>query len=43
MDRVMVGPLAEKLERQRGFRMDIGHLALFGVCASCEKHEEKHD
>lgn len=31
----LVGPLARSLERERGFRMDIGHVALFGLCASC--------
>lgn len=33
-------PLAAALERQRGFHMDIGHVALFGVCASCRTPED---
>jgi Fur family ferric uptake transcriptional regulator len=27
--------LAEELERGRGFRLDIGHAALFGTCVDC--------
>jgi Fur family ferric uptake transcriptional regulator len=42
VDPGMVGPLAETLERQRGFRVDIGHVALFGLCATCREHEESH-
>ena len=30
-----LGPLADDLERDRGFLIDIGHVALFGVCAGC--------
>lgn len=30
-----LAPLAERLLTQRGFRMDIGHVALFGLCGSC--------
>lgn len=29
--------LAVRLREQRGFRMDIGHVALFGLCAECAK------
>ncbi|MGH8875850.1 MAG: Fur family transcriptional regulator [Stackebrandtia sp.] len=25
------------LEEQRGFLLDVGHVALFGICANCEK------
>lgn len=25
------------LQEQRGFLLDVGHVALFGICASCEK------
>ena len=24
------------LEQQRGFLLDVGHVALFGICSSCE-------
>jgi Fur family ferric uptake transcriptional regulator len=30
-----MGPLAEQLLAERGFRLDIGHMALFGTCADC--------
>lgn len=32
--------LAEDLRTTRGFRLDIGHVALFGVCDSCGTKEE---
>jgi Fur family ferric uptake transcriptional regulator len=31
----MLAPLAGTLESEHGFRVDVGHVALFGVCASC--------
>jgi Fur family ferric uptake transcriptional regulator len=31
----LLGPLAGTLERERGFRVDIGHVALFGLCRGC--------
>jgi len=31
----MLQPLAGQLARQRGFQVDIGHVALFGVCGNC--------
>jgi Fur family ferric uptake transcriptional regulator len=30
-----LGPLAKTLDHERGFLLDIGHVALFGVCAGC--------
>jgi Fur family ferric uptake transcriptional regulator len=36
VDTDLLGPLAGTLERERGFMVDIGHLALFGVCGGCE-------
>lgn len=35
VDTDLLGPLAGTLERERGFIVDIGHLALFGVCDRC--------
>ncbi len=35
--RELLEPLAGKLEEERGFLMDIGHVALFGVCARCDQ------
>lgn len=31
----LLAPLAENLERRKSFLVDIGHVALFGVCAGC--------
>jgi len=31
----LLGPLAEHLAADRGFSLDIGHVALFGVCRDC--------
>ena len=30
-----LAPLAESLDREHGFLLDIGHVALFGICAGC--------
>jgi Fur family ferric uptake transcriptional regulator len=35
----MLTPLARTLEGQRGFLMDIGHVALFGLCRKCGERE----
>jgi Fur family ferric uptake transcriptional regulator len=29
--------LRRSLEQQRGFLLDVGHVALFGICVNCEK------
>jgi Fur family ferric uptake transcriptional regulator len=31
----MLAPLAQDLDTEHGFLLDIGHVALFGVCAKC--------
>jgi len=31
----LLTPLAEKLEKERAFLVDIGHVALFGLCGPC--------
>jgi Fur family ferric uptake transcriptional regulator len=31
----LLDPLAQTLEREKGFLVDMGHVALFGVCGSC--------
>jgi Fur family ferric uptake transcriptional regulator len=41
IDPGLLGPLAGTLERERGFRVDIGHVALFGLCSACG--ERRHD
>lgn len=35
-----LGPLSRTLARERGFQVDIGHVALFGTCASCGDQED---
>ena len=30
-----LAPLAQTLDREHGFLLDIGHVALFGVCEKC--------
>jgi len=37
VDPEVVAPLAERLERDQGFVIDIGHLAVFGRCTDCEE------
>jgi Fur family ferric uptake transcriptional regulator len=37
----MLDDLVRTLEGERGFRVDIGHVALFGVCARCTESEKK--
>jgi Fur family ferric uptake transcriptional regulator len=39
VDPALLGPLAGRLERERGFLVDIGHVALFGVCRACGEQE----
>lgn len=41
VDTATVGQLAETLQRERGFLVDIGHVALFGLCASCGAQEAR--
>ena len=33
-------PLVATLARERGFLVDVGHVALFGVCSGCEGQEQ---
>lgn len=38
VDPEVIGPLAERLVRDHGFVIDVGHLAVFGRCTDCEEH-----
>lgn len=38
-DPQLLQPLAERLAAERGFQLDIGHVAFFGVCEKCEERE----
>jgi Fur family transcriptional regulator, ferric uptake regulator len=35
----LLQPVARQLRKERGFRVDIGHVALFGVCAACGEEQ----
>lgn len=37
VDPEVVAPLAGQLEREQGFVIDIGHLAVFGRCTDCKE------
>jgi Fur family transcriptional regulator, ferric uptake regulator len=37
VDPALLQPVAEGLERSQGFRVDIGHVAFFGLCADCRE------
>jgi Fur family ferric uptake transcriptional regulator len=39
VDPELVRPLADRLAGERGFLVDIGHMALFGLCAGCGGRE----
>ena len=36
-DPELLRPLVERLAEERGFGVDVGHVALFGVCRECGK------
>ncbi len=35
IDPASLEPFVAKMREQHGFRVDVGHIALFGHCASC--------
>ena len=37
-----LGKLVSQLQHDRGFLLDIGHVALFGLCAGCANPEESN-
>lgn len=37
VDPEMIEPLAERLRVEQGFVPDVGHLAVFGQCVTCEE------
>ena len=34
--REVLGEVADRLRDERGFRLDVGHFALFGTCRGCD-------
>jgi Fur family ferric uptake transcriptional regulator len=41
IDPELLRPLADRLVGERGFQIDIGHVALFGVCGNCGRCGEQ--
>ncbi len=41
VDPDVVAPLAQRLEAERGFVIDVGHLAIFGRCTTCANDNEE--
>ena len=39
VDPAVLQPVTDRLRQQRGFRVDVGHVALFGVCDDCEEQQ----
>lgn len=39
VDPEMLRPLADQLSAERGFQVDIGHVALFGICGHCGEQQ----
>ena len=35
IDTALLAPLAQTIEQNQGFLVDLGHVALFGLCAAC--------
>ncbi|HTF06675.1 MAG TPA: Fur family transcriptional regulator [Asanoa sp.] len=40
VDPAVLQPLVDQLATDRGFRVDVGHVALFGDCGGCEGQEQ---
>jgi Fur family transcriptional regulator, ferric uptake regulator len=41
VDPQLLGAIARELERERGFKVDIGHVALFGRCGTCGGRDDR--
>jgi Fur family ferric uptake transcriptional regulator len=39
MDPVVLLPVCDRLRDERNFRVDVGHVSLFGVCGKCKESE----
>ncbi|MFI6760469.1 Fur family transcriptional regulator [Micromonospora sp. NPDC050417] len=40
IDPEMLRPLADQLTGERGFVVDVGHVALFGLCRKCGEQQD---
>jgi Fur family ferric uptake transcriptional regulator len=43
VDDALLAPLRERLLRDYGFRAETHHLAIFGLCAGCQRSQEPAD
>ncbi|GAA2696885.1 MULTISPECIES: Fur family transcriptional regulator [Actinoplanes] len=39
MDPVVLAPVCARLLEERDFRVDVGHVSLFGVCGKCKESQ----
>lgn len=39
VDPDVLEPVTRELHQRRGFRVDVGHVSLFGICGDCEGAE----
>ncbi|WP_122981453.1 Fur family transcriptional regulator [Actinoplanes teichomyceticus] len=39
MDPAVLLPVCDRLRAERDFRVDVGHVSLFGVCGKCKESE----
>jgi Fur family ferric uptake transcriptional regulator len=37
VDPSVVGPVTDRLREEQRFRVDVGHVSLFGVCGNCKE------
>jgi Fur family ferric uptake transcriptional regulator len=37
VDPAVMRPVTDRLRDEQGFRVDVGHVSLFGICGSCEE------
>jgi Fur family transcriptional regulator, ferric uptake regulator len=37
VDPSVMRPVTDRLRDEQGFRVDVGHVSLFGVCGNCEE------
>jgi Fur family ferric uptake transcriptional regulator len=39
MDPAVLIPVCDRLREERAFRVDVGHVSLFGICGNCKESE----
>ncbi|GGK82683.1 Fur family transcriptional regulator [Mangrovihabitans endophyticus] len=43
MDTSVMHPVTDQLRDERDFRVDVGHVSLFGVCGDCTERSEDRE